>query len=307
LGKFVTQAKVIGRFAPSPTGVLHLGNLRTGLASWLSVKIRGGRWLIRIEDVDIARSQRAIADQQLRDLARLGLESDEAVLWQSQRGEAYREALNRLHERHALYPCHCTRKDLQLLSSAPHESDDLRPYSGTCRDRHWEGFDRALRFRLSEGEVEWRDHVLGLQRGDPNALTGDPLLFRRDGCFAYHLAVVVDDGAQGVTEVVRGADLKGVTPTQIRLQQALSLKTPNYAHLNLVRAPDGSRLGKRNGALGIDALLAKGVSTEQIVGWLGWSLGCLEKPEACSAESLLARFDWRQVSQEKIAVPSNWI
>ena len=200
-----------GRFAPSPTGLLHLGNLRTALASWLSARARGGRWVLRVEDVDGPRCHAETADQQLRDLAALGMASDGEVLWQSRRGEAYREALTRLREAGALYPCACTRKDLQRLASAPHAEDGLRPYDGACRGRAWQGFDAALRFRLPDGEVAWEDLLLGAQRDDPAALTGDPLLFRRDGVFAYHLAVVVDDGDQGVTEVVRGADLRGVT------------------------------------------------------------------------------------------------
>ncbi len=296
----------LGRFAPSPTGVLHLGNLRTALASWLSVRKGGGRWLIRMEDVDGPRCRRDLGEAQLRDLATLGLESDEAVLWQSQRGELFREALATLHGERRLYPCACTRKDLQVLASAPHTEDGLRPYPGRCRDRDWEGFDRALRFRLPEGGVAWTDSLLGGQEDDPAALTGDPLLFRRDGCFAYHLAVVVDDGDQGVTEVVRGGDLQAVTATQIRLQEALGLPQPGYAHLGLVVGPDGSRLGKRAGALGVEALAARGVQPEAIVGWLGWSLGCLERPEPCAARDLVQAFDWTRVPRGEVRVPGAW-
>ncbi|HTL99473.1 MAG TPA: glutamate--tRNA ligase family protein, partial [Holophagaceae bacterium] len=137
---------------------------------------------------------------------------------------------------------------------------------------------------------------------DPAALTGDPLLFRRDGVFAYHLAVVVDDGAQGITEVVRGADLRSVTATQIRLQEALGLPRPAYAHLGLVTAPDGSRLGKRAGALGLDALRARGVGIEEALGWLGWSLGCLDRPEPCRAEELIGAFDWTRVPAGEVPV-----
>ena len=171
----------------------------------------------------------------------------------------------------------------------------MRPSPGRCRDRAWEGFDRALRLRLPEGAVAWDDLLLGPQRDDPAALTGDPLLFRRDGCFAYHLAVVVDDGAQGVTEVVRGADLRSVTATQIRLQEALGLPRPTYAHLGLVSGPDGARLGKRGGALGLEELAAKGVGIPQVLGWLGWSLGCLDRSEACAASDLVPRFAWCRV------------
>lgn len=297
----------LGRFAPSPTGVLHLGNLRTALASWLSVRSAGGRWLIRMEDVDGPRCRRDLGEAQLRDLAALGLESDGPVLWQSERGDHYREVLAGLHQADRLYPCACTRRDLQLLASAPHAEDGLRPYPGLCRNRGWEGFDRALRLRLREGPVAWGDRLLGAQVDDPETLTGDPLLFRRDGCFAYHLAVVVDDGAQGVTEVVRGADLRPVTATQIRLQENLGLPRPAYAHLGMVGAPDGSRLGKRAGALGLEALGARGIPPEDMLGWLGWSLGCLDRPETCRAEQLIPRFAWDLVPKGEVRVPKAWV
>lgn len=297
---------MVGRFAPSPTGILHLGNLRTALASWLSARAAGGRWLVRMEDVDGPRCRRDLGEAQLRDLAALGLVSDAPVVWQSERGAAYRAALESLHAAGRLYPCACTRRDLQLLASAPHTEDGLRPYPGRCRDRAWEGFDRALRLRLPEGPVVWEDFVLGSQADDPAALTGDPLLFRRDGCFAYHLAVVVDDGAQEVMEVVRGADLRPVTATQVRLQEALGLPRPAYAHLGLVAAPDGSRLGKRAGALGVEALASRGVSAESILGWLGWSLGCLARPEPCAAADLISRFDWARVPKGEVRVPDPW-
>ena len=296
----------LGRFAPSPTGVLHVGNLRTALASWLSARKAGGRWIIRMEDVDGPRCRRDLGETQLQDLALLGMESDDAVIWQSGRSDRYRQALAQLHGRGHLYPCHCTRRDLQLLASAPHTEDGLRPYPGRCRGRLWEGFDQALRLRLPEGHVAWGDLLLGPQQDEPETITGDPLLFRRDGCFAYHLAVVVDDGDQGVTEVVRGADLRAVTATQIRIQEALGLPRPAYAHLGLVVAPDGSRLGKRAGALGLGALMAKGLSSAEIIGWLGWSLGCMEEPEACSAADLIRAFEWDRVPKGEVRIPEPW-
>ena len=249
-----------GRFAPSPTGELHLGNLRTALASWLSARAQGGRWLIRMEDVDAARCRSSLGETQLRDLAALGLESDGPVLWQSRRASAYQGALQRLHQDGFLYPCACTRKDLASLALAPHGEDGLRPYPGTCRHRPLP-FLRpdALRFRLVPGAVAWEDLLLGARVDDPARATGDPLLHRRDGCYAYHLAVVVDDGAQGVTEIVRGQDLGCVTATQIRLQEALGLPRPAYAHLGLVVAPGGARLGKRDGALGLALLAHRGI------------------------------------------------
>jgi glutamyl-queuosine tRNA(Asp) synthetase len=297
---------ILGRFAPSPTGLLHLGNLRTALASWLSARQAGGRWIIRMEDVDGPRCRRDLGEAQLRDLATLGLESDVPVVWQSDQGQAYREALAGLHRMGLLYPCICTRKDLQVLASAPHTDAELRPYPGHCRDRAWEGFERVLRLRLPAGPLAWEDRLLGSQVDDPGLFTGDPLLFRRDGCFAYHLAVVVDDGAQGVTEVVRGADLRSVTATQIRLQEALGLPRPAYAHLGMVMAPDGSRLGKRAGALGLETLAARQIPAEEVLGWLGWTLGCLEHPSSCTAADLIGSFDWSRVPTGAVRVPATW-
>lgn len=302
-----SAGEVIGRFAPSPTGVLHLGNLRTALASWLSVRTANGRWRLRVEDVDGPRCRPEHETRQLRDLEALGLGWDGPVLRQSERSGAYREALAALHAAGRLYPCVCTRRDLLALASAPHAEDGLRPYPGTCRARPWAGFDAALRLRLPGGPVAWADRSLGPQRDDPAALTGDPLLFRRDGCFAYHLAVVVDDGAQGVTEVVRGADLRSVTATHLRLQEALGLPHPIYAHLGLVTGPDGTRLGKRAGALGLTELAARGVALSEVVGWLGHSLGCLDRPEPCRAEDLIPRFTWDRVPKGEVAVPGAWI
>lgn len=259
-----------------------------------------------MEDVDTPRCRSELGDQQLRDLASLGLESDAPILRQSDRSGAYREALRHLHELDLLYPCQCTRKDLHMLASAPHLEDGLRPYPNTCRHREWEGFEAALRLRLPKDRVVWRDELLGPQDDDPAQLTGDPLLFRRDGLFAYHLAVVVDDGFQGVDEIVRGVDLRGVTATQIRLQEALRIPRSLYAHLGLATAPDGSRLGKRAGALGLEALRQRGSSTNEILGWLAWSLGCLDQPRPCEAADLVKRFDWSRVSTQSVQVPVAW-
>jgi glutamyl/glutaminyl-tRNA synthetase len=272
----------------------------------LSVKSRDGLWILRIEDVDRPRCRSDLAEAQVRDLASLGLESDAPVEWQSKREGLYRAALEGLHGAHALYPCACTRRDLALLASAPHGEDGLRPYPGNCREHPWEGFDRALRIRLPEGEVAWEDLCLGPHQDDPAKLSGDPLLFRRDGRFAYHLAVVADDGEQGVTEVVRGADLRPVTATQIRLQEALGLARPAYAHLGLVTGPGGSRLGKRERAVGLPELQARGFGVPEVLGWLGFSLGCLDRPEPCSAEDLVARFDWARVPQGELAPPARF-
>ncbi|MBI1762584.1 MAG: tRNA glutamyl-Q(34) synthetase GluQRS [Acidobacteria bacterium] len=302
----------VGRFAPSPTGALHLGNLRTALASWLSVKSQrgsqGGRWLVRIEDVDRARCQREWAEAHLRDLAALGLEADGPLVWQSARGAWYRASLERLAQQGRLYQCRCSRKDLASLASAPHTNEGIRPYPGRCRAGKVATFcHTALRVELPPGVVEWKDLLLGAQTDDPAALTGDPVLYRRDGCFAYHLAVVLDDGEQGVTEIVRGADLREVTATQIRLQELLAYARPAYAHLGLVTAPDGTRLGKRAGAASLTALQARGVSLPEIISWLGWSLGCLAQPTACQAADLIKTFTWERVPAGAVAAPAAWV
>lgn len=298
----------IGRFAPSPTGALHLGNLRTALASWLSVKAQGGRWLVRIEDVDTARCKRAWADAQLHDLALLGLESDGPLIWQSAHSDLYRTGLERLAQQGRLYQCSCSRKDLALLASAPHTEENLRPYPGRCRAAKVATFcAAALRAELPPDIVNWNDLLLGPQTDDPATLTGDPVLYRRDGCFAYHLAVVLDDGEQGVTEIVRATDLRDVTATHIRLQELFGYARPAYAHLGLVTAPDGARLGKRDGAASLAALQARGVRVPEIIGWLGWSLGCLAQPEACLAMDLIETFTWERVPAGAVSVPAGWV
>jgi len=233
------------------------------------------------------------------------------VVWQTDREDRYRAALERLHRQGFLYGCRCSRRDLALLASAPHDSDGLRPYPGTCRGRAIEE-GGALRFQLPEGKVLWEDRIWGAQWDDPLEGTGDPILFRRDGCFAYHLAVVVDDGEQGVTEVVRGADLRPVTATQVRLQEALGFPTPVYAHLALVRGPNGSRLGKRGGALGLAELADRGVAPDLLLGWLAYSLGCVDRPEPCRAQDLVARFDWarlpdRDSTSERWRALEDWL
>ena len=263
-----------GRFAPSPTGPLHAGSLVAALASWLDARAHGGRWLVRIEDVDGPRCVPGADRHLLQQLADCGLHPDEPPVWQSSRGAAYQEALDRLLGQGLAYPCACSRKDIEQALAASGQS---RPrhgelvYPGTCRHGLQGRPARAWRF-LTEpaapttdhaaptpftshpaaGTVRWTDRRLGPQEQDVAREVGDFVLRRADGLWAYQLAVVVDDAAQQVTDVVRGEDLADNTARQILLQQALGLPTPRYLHTPLVLAEDGQKLSKQNGAQALD-------------------------------------------------------
>ena len=245
-----------GRFAPSPTGPLHAGSLAAALASWLDARAHDGAWLIRIEDVDSARCKAQWGQEQLQQLAAHGLHSDEPVLWQSTRSAAYAAALQQLQAQGLVYACRCSRKKIsdywlaQGVDKARH--GDL-VYPGFCRDAGLPVEDGvALRLDVGKasanGCVHWRDRKLGTQSQNITQTVGDFILRRADGCWAYQLAVVVDDAAQGISHVVRGLDLLDNTPRQILLQNALGLPTPQYLHTPLVLAADGQKLSKQNGA-----------------------------------------------------------
>ena len=240
-----------GRFAPSPTGPLHAGSLVAALASWLDVRARGGSWLVRIEDVDSPRCVPGAAEIILRQLAELGLVPDEAPLWQSSRSAHYQYALDRLIAAGRAYPCGCSRKDIEAAMAArglQRTRHGELVYPGTCRDGLAGRAARAWRFRCEGPPVQWHDRRLGPQRQDVQAEVGDFILKRADGPWAYQLAVVVDDAAQGVTDVVRGEDLADNTARQILLQRALGLPTPSYLHTPLVLGPNGEKLSKQNSA-----------------------------------------------------------
>jgi glutamyl-Q tRNA(Asp) synthetase len=246
-----------GRFAPSPTGPLHLGSLVAAVGSWLFARAAGGRWLVRMEDLDAPRVVHGAADDILRTLERFGLTWDGEVLRQSERVAHYEAALEILLRKGTIYACACSRADLSRAASAPDRGDPLPAgvYPGTCRDGLAPGRPaRALRFRTAGGLIPFRDLVFGSLSEDVETSAGDFVVKRADGPFAYQLAVVVDDAAQRVTEVVRGADLLDSTARQIALQRALDLPTPSYAHLPLVLGPDGKKLGKRVGPLPLETL-----------------------------------------------------
>ncbi len=250
----------VGRFAPSPTGPLHAGSMAAALASWLDARALGGRWLIRIEDVDLPRCPAGTADRQLAQLAACGLHSDGPVWHQSDRGAAYADALHSLQRQDRAYPCACTRSDIERAAAASgqaHRRFGERIYPGTCRPERGglRGRSaRATRFRVDDAtaRVDWTDRRLGPMTQDVAESVGDFVLKRADGLWAYQLAVVVDDAAQGITHVVRGEDLADNTARQILLQRALGLPTPAYLHTPLVLGPDGHKLSKQNGAVGVD-------------------------------------------------------
>ena len=245
-----------GRFAPSPTGPLHAGSLVAALASWLDARAHGGRWGVRIEDVDTPRCVPGADNEILRQLADCGLRPDEPPVYQSARGAAYQAALDRLVQDGRAYPCGCSRKDIEqalAAQGAGRERHGELVYPGTCRHGLQDKPARAWRLRTEgAGRIEWTDRRLGRQSQDLEAEVGDFVLRRADGLWAYQLAVVVDDAAQGVTDVVRGEDLADNTARQRWLQEALGVPAPRYLHAPLVRGANGEKLSKQNGAAPLD-------------------------------------------------------
>ena len=252
-----------GRFAPSPTGPLHAGSLVAALASWLDARAHGGQWLVRIEDVDTPRCMPGVDKIILQQLATCGLVPDAPVMWQSQRSVAYQEALDTLIARGWAYPCGCSRKeieDTQVLMGHARERHTAAIYPGTCRDGLNGKVARAWRLNVQRVTADlklatpltWQDRLLGSQQQNVAQEVGDFVLRRADCLWAYQLAVVVDDAAQGITHIVRGADLTDNTARQIVLQHALGLPTPSYMHTPLVLGENGEKLSKQNGAEALD-------------------------------------------------------
>jgi glutamyl-Q tRNA(Asp) synthetase len=256
----VAVTTYLGRFAPSPTGPLHAGSLVAALASWLQARALGGQWLIRIEDVDTPRCVPGVESIILNQLAACGLHSDGPVLRQSERSAHYQMALDHLVAQGLAYPCACTRKEIESAQSSPLARHSAAVYPGTCRHglhgkpaRAWRlNVDAVIDdFKLPVPTL-WSDALSGPQAQNVTAQVGDFVLLRADGLWAYQLAVVVDDAAQGITHVVRGADLSDNTARQIVLQKALGLPTPQFRHTPLVMAADGEKLSKQNGAQALD-------------------------------------------------------
>lgn len=290
----------LGRFAPSPTGDLHLGNLRTALLAWLFARSAGSSFLLRMEDLDRVQASAAHEDAQQRDLAALGIDWDGEVVRQSERFDRYEAAIAQLAAAGLTYPCYCTRREIREASAAPHgEPLPDGAYPGTCRslsaeeraERERAGRPPALRL-LGLGEVrEVHDDLLGPVR----ALVDDVVLRRNDGVPAYNLAVVVDDAAQGVEQVVRGDDLASSAPRQRFLAEALGLPPVRWAHVPLVLGPSGQRLAKRDGAVTLADQLALGRSAADVCGLLAWSAGLVPEPAPLLAADLVAGFDPEQL------------
>ncbi len=333
------MSRVRGRWAPTPSGLLHVGSARTALVTWLSVRAQGGVLVWRLEDLDPPRTVPGTAEAALEDLAWLGLDWDEGPdlggdhgpYCQSERGPFYEAALGRLAAAGRLFPCRRSRKDLQTLSTAPHDlpptevegvtrlSADGTPYPAAWRPQGlsadwYRNFsdpsasrppDAALRFQVAAGEVSFDDAVYGRCQQDVAQQVGDVVLKRRDGLYAYQLAVVVDDLAMGISEVVRGVDLLASTPRQLQLIEALGGPAPRYAHLPLVLNGDGEKLSKRDGGLTLQALRQAGVGPQRLVGYLAYSLGLLERPRAKAPGDLVKDFDFGRLRRQDWRLPED--
>ena len=301
-----------GRYAPSPSGRMHLGNLCCCLLAWLSAKSKGGQVLLRIEDLDTLRCPRVFADAIVDDLAWLGLSADgpDPVPYQSERSELYQHYYDVLADRGLVYPCFCSRSQLHA-ASAPHRSDGQVVYQGTCRGLSPEEIAAKQKHKAPAWRVQVPDEVIGFTDGhmgwyEENLARdcGDFYLRRGDGVFAYQLAVVVDDALMGVTEVVRGADLLSSTPRQLWLYRELGLPAPQFYHLPLLLAPDGRRLSKRDGDQSLENLRAR-FSPEEVVGRLAFAVGLQDAPRPRTPQSLVSDFSWARIPKHDILLPEN--
>lgn len=310
------QTPVVGRFAPSPSGRLHLGNLGCSLLAWLSAKSRGGRIILRIEDLDKGRCPRSYADQIEEDLKYLGLFWDEGgsdggpagPYYQSECDPIYEQAYRQLAEKGLVYPCFCSRAALHA-ASAPHRSDGDIIYPGTCRTlTEAQRAERsrqkrpAIRVIVPDEEIAFTDGHMGDYSENLARDCGDFAVRRGDGVFAYQLAVAVDDARMGVTQVVRGADLLSSTPRQLYLYRTLGLRAPEFYHCPLLLAPGGRRLSKRDGDDSLENLREK-YTAAQIIGKLAWAYGLQPEPAPVMPQDLITGFDWANVPVEDIVLP----
>ena len=299
------EKRPVGRFAPTPSGRMHLGNVFAALLSWLSPKAKGGGWILRMEDLDTLRTKAEYAELLRDDLRWLGLTWDQETAAQSTRSAVYDRYFGELREKNLLFPCYCTRSQLHNVN-APHLSDGTYVYAGTCRNLTAE--QRAARKRQPSWRVMVPDREFALTdlvQGDyrENLLTdcGDFVVRRADGVYVYQLAVTVDDGESGVTEVVRGWDLLGSAPRQMYLQELFGFEHPEYAHIPMLMAPEGRRLSKRDQDLDMGALRNR-LKPEQLIGVLAQAAGLTEDASPISARELAAIFDWSKISGKEIVV-----
>ena len=299
-----------GRYAPSPSGRMHLGNLMCCLLAWLSAKSKGGQVLLRIEDLDTMRCPRVYADAIMDDLAWLGLAADgpTPTVYQSERSGIYQQYYDILLKKGLVYPCFCSRSQLHA-ASAPHRSDGQVVYAGTCRGLSDAEIARrsltrapAFRVQVPDEEIAFTDGHLGRYAENLARDCGDFYLRRADGVFAYQLAVVVDDALMGVTEVVRGSDLLSSTPRQLWLYRELGLTAPQFYHLPLLLAPDGRRLSKRDGDQSLENLRAR-YTPQEIIGKLAYVCGLQDTPAPASPQELVPEFSWDKVPQQDILLP----
>ena len=297
-----------GRFAPTPSGKLHLGNILCAMLAYLSARSKGGRFLLRIEDVDIPRCPRHLAQQCMDDLTWLGFTWDETPVYQSERGDIYQAALDRLAAEGHTYPCFCTRAQLMSLA-APNQGDTQVIYQRTCANLSpEEAAERALTrapstwLRVPDEDVSFVDGLFGPQNENLARDCGDFILRRSDGLYGYQLAVVVDDALQGVTEVVRGRDILSATPRQLYLQRLLGYDVSAYVHIPLLVDAQGRRLAKRDKDLDL-AALSQRFTPEDILGMLAFSAGLLPEVRPMSLEALIPLFDWNKVKRDDLRLP----
>ena len=304
-----------GRFAPTPSGQLHLGNVLSALLAWLQMRSQNGAFILRMEDLDRSRSRETIARQIAADLKWLGLDWDEGPdiggpfgpYVQSKRIERYEEAISQLQSQHRLYPCFCSRAKLLEIARAPHGLAAEGPvYPGFCKHlteseqiRKADEKKPSLRFAVNDQPVYFEDLVLGNQRFAPFA-GGDFIVKRADNIHSYQLAVVVDDAAMGITDVLRGNDLLDSTPRQLMLYEALKLTPPRFGHLPLLYGPDGKRLSKRHHSIAIHELRAAGVAPEKIIGYLAFWGGQIDRPEPAAPCELIDVFDTRKIPVQNV-------
>ena len=293
----------VGRFAPTPSGRMHLGNVFAALIAWLSVRSAGGSFVLRMEDLDTQRTSDEFAQVLRRDLKWLELDWDIETPPQSQRSDAYMRYFDRLRDLNLLYPCYCTRSQLHSVN-APHLSDGTYVYPGTCRNltpQQQAAFGRAPAWRVRVPDKVWQieDRVQGSYRENLATDCGDFVVRRADGVFVYQLAVTVDDGEAGVTEVVRGTDLLSSAPRQMYLQELFGFAHPAYGHVPMLLAADGRRLSKRDRDMDLGFLQAH-TTPQKLLGLLAFASGLIDHPEAISARELAAEFTWEKLKKEDI-------